>query len=325
MIDHDAPWRFDREFCNGDISPQIYDASCLKPLQQRKSSARFVLSTCDFDFLQKNFENLLAYQKSASEIYYAVGVYCVVGHEDKLQSTLAEINQKYSLTKILFFLFTCPKLNQILQQKTDKESAWDYKINFIRNARYNLLPQIWSILKIDHLELSLIDSSAYIVDFDNFFLGDINHIIKLKYGSQKMVFSWNSLQSPNKNFPSKLSGYSPTAGFNHAYKVVKAGFTAFSPNSFSRLFLRLYSFYTIGDSQSLIFMRLFTFYFSDQVGILLALLDLRYSFSDKYKEYIAWIDIATSDIINLSRNQAKYMWYPKGRTFTLKEQSIDSE
>ena len=61
-------------------------------------------------------------------------------------------------------------------------------------------------------------------------------------------------------------------------------------------------------------MRLFSFYFSDQVGILLALLDIKNSLPQMYKDDIAWIDIATSNIINLSKQKAEYMWYPKGKT-----------
>lgn len=314
---HHAPWRTNPKLFNGDISPQIYDKSVFSVLKQYKSNVRFILSTCDFRFLEKNFQNLITYQKSNSSIYFLAGIYAARGSEANLQSALEKIKQSHSLSKIIFFVYTSPKLHQILQQKTDKESIWDYKINFIRNARYNLLLNIWKYLDLASHEISLKDSSAYIIDFDNVVIDDINHIIKCEYGTKNIVFSWNSLQSPNKNFPDTLSGLSPKGGINHSYKIIKAGFTAFSPCSLTRRFLRAYQFYTIGDNTSGIFLRLFTFYFSDQVGILLALQDLRSSNPQQYKNNIDWIDIATSDIINLQKSEARYMWYPKGQMIEL--------
>ena len=318
MVDnHHAPWRTNPKFFNGDISPQIYDTSVLSALKQYKSNIRFILSTCDFRFLEKNFQNLITYQKSNSSIYFLAGIYVAPGSEANLQSALEKIKQSHSLSKIIFFVYTSPKLHQILQQKTDKESIWDYKINFIRNARYNLLLDIWKYLDLASHEILLKDSSAYIIDFDNVVIDDINHIIKREYGTKNIVFSWNSLQSPNKNFPDTLSGVSPEGRINHSYKIIKAGFTAFSPCSLTRHFLQSYRFYTIGDNTSGIFLRLFTFYFSDQVGILLALQDLRSSNPQQYKNNIDWIDIATSDIINSQKSEARYMWYPKGQMIEL--------
>ena len=127
---------------------------------------------------------------------------------------------------------------------------------------------------------------------------------------KKLVFSWNSSQSPNKNFPQSLSGVrvSETGVVsNHAYKIIKAGFTALAPNGLARLFLWLHNHYSLGDDKSLIFMRLFTFYFSDQVAMILALLDIRFCRSRNYTTDIAWIDIHTSNIVNLKDNIAEYL------------------
>lgn len=320
MSNHHAPWRVDKSLFNGDISPQIYDKRFLDAFQKHSKNLRLVFSTCDLKFLKKNFSNLLDYQNSTSQIPYAVGVYAPIGAEVDVQNNLDQIKKEYSLTKIIFFVFTSFKLNQILQAKSDEESKWDYKINFIRNARYNLISDMWTYLNMDKLEFCINTSSIYVIDFDNFFIDDLNSAIKKEFGSKKLIFSWNSLQSPNKKFPSTLSAFSPNSGFNHAYKSIKAGFSAFSPNSMSRFFLKLYQFYSIGDPMSLIFVRLFTFYFSDQVALLLVLNDIKANYPVKYSRDIGWIDIATSRVINLNREDAGYMWYPKGKTLSPKYQ-----
>ncbi len=316
MTNHHAPWRVNKEFFNGDIAPLIYDFRPLDPLREHSKRLRLVLSTCDLKFLEKNFSNLLSYQNSPSQIPYATGVYASCGTEAEIQKNLDLIKKKYSLTKIIFFVFTSAKLHKILQEKSDEESKWDYKINFIRNARYNLISDIWTYFKMDKEELSIDISSIYVIDFDNFFIGDLNHVIKNEFGPKKLVFSWNSSQSPNKDFPNTLSAYSSKGGFNHAYKAVKAGFSAFSPNSMSRVFLKLYKFYSIGDDMSLIFLRLFTFYFSDQVAMLLALNDIKSNYPLEYARDIGWIDIDSSNIINLKKEAAEYMWYPKGKSLS---------
>lgn len=219
--------------------------------------------------------------------------------------------------KFFFFVFNSKKLEQVLANQSDPEVKWDYKINFIRCARYSLVLSIWKIVGIEFKELSIGQSSVYIVDFDNLFKDDVDHAIKDKFRKSKMIFSWNSAQSPNKFFPYSLSGLSVKDGLsctNHPYKIVKAGFTVLAPSKQSRRFLWLFQAYSIGDDASAIFMRLFSFYFSDQVAILLSLMGIKSLMPHEYMRDISWIDVSSSSIVNLQNKFAKYIFYPKGES-----------
>ena len=68
-------------------------------------------------------------------------------------------------------------------------------------------------------------------------------------------------------------------------------------------------------------MRLFTFYFSDQVAIILALSEIKALNNSIYQNQISWIDIKTSQIINLNASLARFMWYPKGQNNSQKNNS----
>ena len=248
-------------------------------------------------------------------IPFAVGVYSSYSDAINLQHHLISLRQQYALSKILFFVFYSDSLETVLSSQVCQESNWDYGINYIRNARYNLIPEIWDICETMNSKV-LSESSIYVVDFDNVFKSDLNHSIKSTYGGHKMLVSWNSLQSPSKNFPDTLSGFADHDGryiSNHPYKIVKAGFSAFAPNKISKEFLSLYKNYSIGDIKSSISSRLFTFYYSDQVALLFSLLDLKINRSQSYQRDIAWLDIATSNIVNLRQDLADCLWYPKGQ------------
>ena len=315
---HHAPWRQDPTKSSGSLDPIIFNQDSFNSLKSYGASLRLVLATCDYLFLTKYIDRLVSYQKSKSSIPFAVGVYASAGEELEVIGNLQKIKEDLGLEKILFFVFNSKKLEWVLSNQKDPEIKWDYKINYIRCARYNLVLDIWRIVGIESEDLSIAQSSIYVVDFDNVFKEDVNHAIKDKFGRSQMVFSWNSAQSPNKFFPYTLSGLTIKDGSlstNHPYKIVKAGFTVLAPSQQSRRFLWLFKAYSIGDDISTIFMRLFTFYFSDQVAILLSLMDIKSIIPHEYMRDVNWIDINSSSIVNLKNEFAKYMFYPKGKNF----------
>lgn len=314
---HHAQWRSQLNEARGNICPCIYNPSEFLSLKNVFGiNLRMILATCDYDFLAKYVDRLSDYESCLCQIPYFVGVYSPIGQEQGLEQMLEKIKTTNKLTKVHFFVFTSSKLDWVLNKQDSEEIRWDYKINFIRNARYNLVSNIWSLLGLSNAEHAIANSSIYVIDFDNKFKNDINSVVKKKFGAKKILFSWNSAQSPDKNFPSSLSGFhinqDGSFSTNHPYKIVKAGFTVFAPNKLSRTFLWLFKLYSVGDDISLIFIRLFTFYFSDQVAILLSLLDIKSKISKDYFDDIEWLDISSSNIVNLKDDVAQFMWYPKG-------------
>ena len=304
-------WRQDAEHARGSLKPVIYFGDYI--LQLRKKPTRFLLATCDLPFFEKYSENTCLYEKSSCMIPYLVGIYSDKSSSSATFDFLSDFKKSNRLTKFYPFVFGSPSLDWVLAQQDGDEIKWDYKINYIRNSRYNIISTIWELINIENLDLSINEASSYIIDFDNVIKDDINHAIKRQYGDKKLVVSWNSAQSPNPDFPDTLSTICETdkgIKLNHPYKVLKAGFTVLSPSPFVRKFLYLYESYSIGDSVSMFYLRLFTFYFSDQVAILLALRDL--TLKQENKQLLGWIDINHSKIVNLRNNDATCMWYPKG-------------
>lgn len=315
LNNHHAPWRLDQTITKGSLEPIIYNPGEFKEFANLITGPRFILTTCDYDFLIKYFDRLRSYQNSDSQIPFYIGIFSEFNEEQKTKIRLDELKFKNGLGKIRFFVFSCIKLSEILAIQESSEIKWDYKINYIRNARYNLVIPIWKMIGVDYVE-NIREACTYIVDFDNIFKGDLNHAIKKKYGDLKMLFSWNSAQSPNKDFPKTLSGLkiiNSQYSTNHAYKIIKAGFTVLAPCEEVSIWLGLYKNYSIGDEKSAIFMRLFTFYFSDQMSMLFAIKDLK-SVCPEILKKIDWLDINTSSIVNLNPNKSKYMHYPKGIT-----------
>ena len=141
-----------------------------------------------FDFLEKYIDRLSAYQSADINISHAVGVFSSVENSENLQTQLNQIKKKLKLDKIIFFVFNSPKLDWVLSKQSDQESQWDYRINFIRNARYNLILAIWQIFGLSGANCTINHSSIYVVDFDNVFKGDINAAIKKMYGIKKCFF-----------------------------------------------------------------------------------------------------------------------------------------
>ena len=106
---------------------------------------RLVLSVCDYKFLQKYIDRLVSYEKAPIFIPMIVGVYASLPNAEQTMKQLIDIKVKYSLKKVHFFVFYCEKLEWILSRQQDAEIMWDYKINYIRNARYNLVSSLWNI------------------------------------------------------------------------------------------------------------------------------------------------------------------------------------
>ena len=316
LLNHHAPWRLRADLAKGDLSPAIYDETIFNPIKQLYgASARFILATCNIEYLLKFTDRLSAYEASSSNIPYLIGIYAAISDEENIAEKLQLLKTTMKLNKIFFFIFTSKMLHDILENQESLESRWDYKINYIRSARFNIVPSLWRIFGLSTANHAISDSSIYIVDLDNIISGDINHSVKKQYGNKKLIFSWNSAQTQNKDFPKTFTGI--TVGekqYHHdsLYTIVKAGFSIFAPSPQSNIFLSLFKNYSIGLTNTNASQRLFSFYFSDLLAITLALIDLKNSNLDIYNNSIDWIDLHDSFIANLGKEKSPLMYCPKG-------------
>jgi hypothetical protein len=314
-----AAWRQETEKARGTLKPELLEPKLWQQLKNRKIR-HFVVATCNFEYLLEHEHCLRAYEESPATIPLLCGVYCLPGKQSELRAKLNVVSSKLQLKKVILFIFQSTGLAWIQKNQSDPEIRWDYLINYIRCARYTLIRSIWDAIGLQGLELSLHQSSTYVIDLDNIVKADFDAVIKSLYGLKKMIFSWNSGQSPSMDFPATLSGLvvekskdgNLSWSTNHPYKIIKAGFTALAPSSVSNIYLNLLELYSIGDDKSVYFIRLFTFYFSDQMAMLLALGDLKQAMPYRFCSDLQWIDIKYSKIVNLDAHKAGYIWYPKG-------------
>ena len=325
LSNHHAPWRINDLNNRGSLSPEIYESKALD-LIRSYGPKRLILSACDYKFFENYCQNLIDYERSSCELIYVLGVFSGKKESKHIAEKLYKFRANNNLKKFIPFVYGNTNLEWILSQQNSTEIEWDYKINYIRSSRYNLVKKVWKSLGIRLKDkCSLREESTYILDFDNVIKSDINHIIKKEYPNQSLILSWDSEQSPSPDFTKTLlsssineSTIDPkntqtkdiTITVHHPYKVVKAGFTAITPSITGHVFLYLFESYSIGDNDSCFFMRLFSFYFCDQVAILLAIRDI-YAHK-KYKQTVSWMDVNKSNIVNLDSEIARYIWYPKG-------------
>ena len=315
----DSKWRRDTTKARGSLAPQLFDLDLWKELEQIKLK-RFAVATCNWEYLLEHTNCLVAYEKSAIGIPLLCGIYSEDESKRENRQNNLKLQEELGLKKVILFSFGCPTLDWIQQQQSDSEIRNDYLINYIRCARFTVMRTIWSALGLNKHNLLLNQAASYIIDLDNVVKADFDSTIARLYGNKKIILSWNSRQSPSKNFPATLSGMTLTKdgklntsyATNHPYKILKAGFCAFSPCNLSNIMLHLVELYSIGDNVSMIYLRLFTFYFSDQVAMLLSLKDIKETMQYEYQDSIKWIDISESKIVNLDNEKAQQIWYPKG-------------
>ncbi len=302
------------------MDPHIVDKSIFKKFRDLGIFS-FILTTCDFNYLINNIEYLISYEASESTLFIVCGVYSLPNEIDNMRILLNNIISERNLVKTKFFLFTSDMLAWVNSHQED-EAKYDYLINYIRCARYNLVRTIWQQLGLRKIESTIKDISTYVVDFDLIYKGGFDSVIRSNFQNKKIVLSWNSDQAVRKDFTRTLSGLnvmplskennSLDIQFSHTYTTIKAGFSVFSPSQISNLYLILFANYSIGDEKMSLYMRAFTFYYSDQLSLFLALNDLKNSSNISIHKSMDWIDIFSSKIININDDIESLIYCPKG-------------
>ena len=201
MDQHHAPWRLESSSqCGRSLSPEIYESRALASIRSF-SPKRLVLTACDFKFFERYCQNVIDYEKSCCNLIYVVGVFSTKKKSALIARKLYEFRASNRLKKFYPFVYGNTSLEWILEQQEDAEIQWDYKINYIRSSRFNLVRKVWEALGISVSNSTTIrDSSTYIIDFDNVIKGDFNHVVKTNYGDQSLLFAWESDKSASSNF-----------------------------------------------------------------------------------------------------------------------------
>ncbi len=316
-------WREETEQTNGSIQPLIINFP--QDFLQRKHKSRFILTTSDISFLISNHKYLDKHEESPSKTPILCGIYFSFDEINASKIILKQLSNKYNYKKIYFFGFYSKILSLVLRKISGSDTKWDYTINYIRTARFNLVKPIWDLLELSEEDATINKIATYVTDLDVFSRGDFDKEIIKVYGDKCMLISWNGDKSPNKYFPNNLagSGWAPeqdsTSTSNcalvHSTKIIKATFSCFAPSSLSKLFLNFYKDYSIGgdiSNKEPIYMRLFTFYYGDQASLVFSLLDIKNLSETQYKTKIGWIDLSTSNIVNLSLKFNPLLFTPKG-------------
>ena len=297
------------------LEPIIFDKGIVKDFCL-KNINRLLISACDIDYLRQNIECLFSYKKSNALIPYIVFVLCGNSNQEaELRSEIKKISDKVDSKKILLTLFSCDAMAQI-QRGLCATSYNEYKVNYIRCARFCLVQKIWEIIEVSGFEKTIIQASTYIMDFDNIVNEDFNSKVKSLHGNMRAVFCWDKDFSPRQDFTNSLSSFlvkgDNSFHFELSHKVLKAGFVALAPSFLSRLFLALFNVYSLSPEGSLTNHRLFSFYYGDQLSIFNSLREIRDNIPILYKKYIGWIDCTNSELVNLNQSKNASIWMPKG-------------
>ena len=299
------------------FKPTIMDLQKIKDYCNLNQN-RLIVSACDIDYFERNIDSLVRYQRSGCVIPYVVFVLCDdPSSEDILRARIKSLKNKYNINMPLVELFSCEGISR-LKLELDRDSYHEYQINYIRCARFVLVSEVWNAMRFNEDEYTLSEKSAYIIDYDNYILADFNGEVKKAYGGKKAFFCWKGEGAARDDFPESLSCFLLDKNnqyfLNLPHKCIKAGFTALSPCSYSRLFLSLFNSYAIGAEidRSLTNHRLFSFYYGDQLSMLTALREIRENLRAVYEKSTGWINCSTSAIINLSQKPGVMIWYPKG-------------
>ena len=175
----------------GSLSPEIYESVFLESVKSFRPR-RLILTACDYKFFSKHCKNVIDYEKSGCQAVYVLGVFSHKKESEGIIQKLYQFSVQNNLKKFCPFVYGNSNLEWILDQQQDPEIRWDYKINYIRSSRYNLVKKVWKALGISMTaDATIGDSSTYLIDFDNEIKGDINHAIKKKYSGQSLVLSWD--------------------------------------------------------------------------------------------------------------------------------------
>lgn len=300
------------------FEPKILDKESIKKYCSQNKN-RFIIAACDFDYFENKIESLISYERSGCSIPYIVFILSErISEEEILRKKIKKIKQRFNIKKTLVELFSCEGVSK-LENKIDRLSYKEYKINYIRCARFVLAYAIWKIMNQDKAEQTLLNASAYIIDYDNYILDDFNAHLKKIYGDKQAVFCWQSEISGRADFPNTLSSLSVNnnkiiTSFSLSHKCIKSGFTALSPCTYSRHFLWVFQAYSIGITMDKSFTnhRLFGFYYGDQLSTLIALREIKENPALNYKISTGWIDMSSSILVSLSQKPGVMIWAPKG-------------
>ena len=257
---------------------------------------------------------MISYEKSEALVPYIVFIFCESSEQEvELRIAIEEINKHLNSKKILLELFTCSAMLKI-KSGLCANSYKEYLVNYIKCARYCLTEEIWEELGIYEFETNISEVSTYIMDFDNVVRRDFNNEIKTNYGEMKAVFCWDNKSDIRQDFPKRLNGLTKTdkVYFSFPHKIIKAGFTALSPNVMSRIFLLIFKTNCLGPEYSHTNHRLLSFYYADQISLLTALREIKDNLPEQYEQYVGWIDCESSALVSLNQSRNPSIWMPKG-------------
>ena len=187
-----------------EFEPTILNQEAIKGFANQ-NKARLLISACDIDYLERNFECLEAYKNSTARIPYLILIF-QERHLDKrsLNKKISIMSKKLNCKKILLGLFACDALERI-KEELGEAAYKHYRSNYIRCARFIMVRKIWTILGVNDRENTINKACTYVMDFDNYVLGDFNHKTKMQYGEKKAIFCWDSSVPQENTIPEIFS------------------------------------------------------------------------------------------------------------------------
>ena len=321
-----------RNYVNQKINPvEPFFSKYAQAKIRGLTDKNLILVAADVDYALEYIEFMFLYSKLFSKQKRMPVLVCAIFNSSRIDESFnrkyvqlcSKMDGKKGIIVVDFFAF------YFSNYEVHEDAACilrDLIINYIKSARFALVPKLWQLTECQNLKMSIGESEfiVYVMDYDFIANDNFDLAIRSKYYGSYCLLSCD-ISGDSQKFEQTLSKSSiertdPNSNiFNLdlslSHKVIKAGFSCFSPSPISNYifyFFNCYAFQFGARTTESPERFLFSHYYGDQLSLIAAVRELRYTFEKNYFKDIAWINLKKSNIVNLDSSKKTPLYLPKG-------------
>ena len=322
-------WQSSVEKKIGSLEPFFSRNSQLKIRALAKQN--LILVAADVDYALENINFLLMYSKLFSKQKSMPRLVCAIFNSSCIDTSFPENYAKLcsildSRNGIVVVEFLAHYFSSCKPYAGDSVYFRNLIVNYIKCARFSLVQKLWRLTGCKESRLNIGKSNflVYVMDYDFVANDNFDIAIRANYyrsscllsyaiSGESQKFEQTLCKSSTECIDPKLNVYSVDLSLSH--KVIKAGFSCFSPSPVSNYlfhFFNCYAFQLGAMSKEPVERFLFSHYYGDQLSLIAAVRDLRYTCEENYFNDLAWVNLKKSNIVNLDSSHTPLLYLPKG-------------
>ena len=248
-----------------------------------------------------------SYLRHRIKTHLLVGVFIDKSVDVSWEIELQKLSNEYSGTSISFLAFESGLTRLMDLESINGIYRKSCLINYLKCARILCALLIWASISDEQSKLPIIN----IADLDMECFGDYEQQIQKIMLQKNILVSYGS-DIDKYGFPERLKNIYSPGRFKEPYKTIKAGFTSLRSTPFTRAFLDIYKFYSIGPNDEPWKRRLFMHWYGDQISLLMSLDHLKTSANQLYNQNIAMLNMDNSIIVSTNIANAPLIYMHKG-------------